>query len=106
MIIMMRWNCIQKRSTVATDGSAFRNPLNYDSDGDGFANMRDDGDGFTTISPLRYTDPVTGKKYYYKYNGDAVDNQLHHLMILKVDLERTAPNYTYDYSSPDRVRKS
>jgi hypothetical protein len=28
-------------------------PLNYDSDGDGFANMRDrddDGDGFTTIS--------------------------------------------------------
>jgi hypothetical protein len=39
-----------------------QNPLNYDSDGDGFANMRDDGDGFTTISELlRYTDPVTGK---------------------------------------------
>jgi hypothetical protein len=57
-----------------------------------------DGDGFnTTISPLRYTDPVTGKKYYYKYNGE-VDNQLHHLMILKEFLERTAPNYTYDYS--------
>jgi hypothetical protein len=103
-----------EREAVApnSDGSAWsRNPLNYDSDGDGFANMRDvddDGDGFTTISELlRYTDPVTGKKYYYKYNGDAVDNPATPFDDTQGIPSRsgTAPNYTYDYSSPDRERK-
>lgn len=76
----------------------------HDTDGDGIPNMYDiddDGDNFTTKSEtLQYTNPDTGKRYYYKFDGAAVDNPL-----TPYDETRGIPDCSGDFSTSTRIRK-
>ena len=86
--------------------------INYmDTDGDGVANMYDvDDDGdhvLTKVELLRYTDAISGKKYYYKYDG-AVDDDLTTPFDERQGIPSrtgTEPNYIYDYLTSTRKRK-
>jgi len=101
---------ILSKDEVPSDAALLYNPAKYDSDGDGYANMYDiddDGDHFTTISELlRYTD-ANGKKYYYKFNGAAVDDPLTPFDDTQGIPSRSGSpgSYTYDYTTPNRIRK-
>ena len=78
--------------------------VDYDSDGDGLANLYDvddDGDHVLTKTEIvQYTDPVTGKKHLYPYNGAAVDDPL-----TPWDDTQGIPDCNGDFTTPNRLRK-
>jgi FKBP-type peptidyl-prolyl cis-trans isomerase FkpA len=82
------------------------NPVNYDSDGDGTANLYDiddDGDTFLTKVERKYT-ITTGaitNTYYYPFSGAIADNPL-----TEIDETKGIPNCgNTDFTSPTRLRK-
>lgn len=74
-----------------------------DADSDGYANVfdtDDDNDGYLTSKEIEYT--LGGNKYYYPYNGAAVDDP-----STPVDETKGIPTCggTPDYTTPTRLRK-
>lgn len=96
-----------------TDGDGIPDtPELNDTDQDGVSNMYDiDDDGdhvLTRVELLRYTDAVTGKKYYYKYDGATVDDPATPFDDTQGVPSRTGTdvtNYIYDYYTSTRKRK-
>jgi hypothetical protein len=76
----------------------------YDTDEDGIPNMYDiddDGDNYTTKSEtLQYTNTITGKRHYYKFNGAVADDPL-----TPYDETQGVPDCSGDFVSPTRIRK-
>ena len=77
-----------------------------DTDGDDFPDyidLDDDGDHvLTRTERIQYIDPITSEKFYYSYDGAAVDDPL-----TPYDETQGIPNCgtTPDYTSPTRLRK-
>lgn len=77
-----------------------------DTDGDNFPDyidLDDDGDNYLTRTErIQYVDPVTEEKFYYSYDGEAVDDPM-----TPFDETQGIPNCgtTPDYTSPTRLRK-
>ncbi len=96
---------LSKYEDVNGDGNYY----NDDTDGDNtpdYLDVDDDGDSYLTKYEIRYTDAVGGF-HYYPFNGAGADD----LLTIYVDESRgipsrtgTAPNYIYDYTSPNRLR--
>ena len=79
--------------------------VDYDSDGDGLANMYDvddDGDHYLTKKEIvQYTNPSTGKKHLYTFNGALTDD----LSTPDWDESKGIPSCGNDFTTPTRVRK-
>ncbi|MES2543718.1 MAG: FKBP-type peptidylprolyl isomerase [Bacteroidota bacterium] len=82
-----------------------QNPKDYDSDGDGFANMfdlDDDGDHYLTKNERKYVNPLNpGVSYFYPFTGAATDDP----STPFVDERQGIPNCSGDYTTSTRLRK-
>lgn len=79
--------------------------IDYDSDGDGLANMYDvddDGDHVLTKTEIvQYTNPDTGKKHLYSFNGAPTDD----MSTPNWDESKGIPSCGGDFTTPTRLRK-
>jgi FKBP-type peptidyl-prolyl cis-trans isomerase FkpA len=79
--------------------------IDYDSDGDGIANMYDvddDGDRVLTKNEIKYVYTVGSVEYtrHYPYDGAATDDP-----ITPWDESKGIPNCSNDFTTPTRLRK-